>query len=77
MMPIHVPSEKVKYSHVHKIKQTSSLIVGRYVAYLWQKSKYLLETELSNGILGLVGGVLIKSGTIASRAEHSSSESNK
>lgn len=33
-MTIHVASKKIKYSHIHKVKQSSALIVGWNIAYL-------------------------------------------
>lgn len=34
MMTIHVAGKKIKYSHIHKVKQSSALIVGWNIAYL-------------------------------------------
>lgn len=58
MMTIHVASKKIKYSHVHKVQQSSAFIVGWNIAYLEIESNAKLNCnpkETKSGEGGLLG----------------------
>lgn len=85
MMTIHVAGKKVKHSHIHKVKQSSALVIGWNIANLQIESNAKLncsleETERREAMLWKEN-ILIKSGEtgvcLHNDIRSSSSRSNK